>query len=99
METLRRVSASPEPATTVSVNRPLMAAAMVATQQLGVEGWAVGTSKLFMKAGEQQQLEIARETYLRRVVAGQVCRWLSIPPPRPTALLCPAAALATPRCR
>ena len=47
-------------------------AAMVSASALDAEGWAVGTGKLFMKAQLQQQLEVARESYLRRVVSEQL---------------------------
>ena len=32
------------------------------------DGWAVGTTKLFLKASHQQQLEVARESHLRCVI-------------------------------
>ena len=59
-------SASPpagEKTETVQLLGALEAADMFAT-----DGWAVGTTKLFLKASHQQQLEVARESHLRRII-------------------------------
>ena len=43
-------------------------AVMVADKVLDPDGWAVGTAKVFLKEAMQQQLEVAREQYLLKVV-------------------------------
>ena len=43
-------------------------AVMVADGVLDRDGWAVGTAKVFLKEAMQQQLEVAREAYLLKVV-------------------------------
>eukprot|EP00965_Chrysotila_dentata_P132429 4378994-Pleurochrysis_carterae.AAC.1 len=47
-------------------------ATLASAGQFDSSGWAVGTGKLFMKAAQQQQLEVAREAYLRRVITEQL---------------------------
>ena len=41
---------------------------MVSDKVLDADGWAVGTAKVFLKEAMQQQLEVAREAYLVKVV-------------------------------
>ena len=47
-------------------------AMMVADKVLAPDGWAVGTGKIFLKEAQQQQLEVAREAYLLKVVTEQL---------------------------
>ena len=47
-------------------------AMMVADKVLAPDGWAVGTGKIFLKEAQQQQLEVARESYLLKVVIEQL---------------------------
>jgi len=49
-------------------------AALVGSKQFERDGWAVGTGKIFMKAAQQQQLEVAREAFMRRVITEQLQR-------------------------
>ena len=57
----------------------MLLAAMALSGQLDEAGWAVGISKVLLKAPQQQQLEVARESHLRRMVEAQ----LSNPNPKP----------------
>lgn len=59
-------SASP-PAGTKTETVQLLGA-LAAADMFATDGWAVGTTKLFLKASHQQQLEVARESHLRRVI-------------------------------
>ena len=47
-------------------------AVMVADAVLDADGWAVGTGKVFLKEAQQQQLEVAREAYLIKVVTEEL---------------------------
>ena len=47
-------------------------AMMVSDGVLDAGGWAVGTGKVFLKEAQQQQLEVAREAYLLKVVTEQL---------------------------
>ena len=49
-----------------------MMCTMAADGILSSDGWAVGTSKVFLKEAQQHQLEVAREAYLLRVVTEQL---------------------------
>lgn len=53
--------------------------AMVNASLLDADGWAIGTGKIFLKAAQQQQLEIARESHLRRIVTEQLEQALATP--------------------
>lgn len=47
-------------------------AAMVGDGVVAAEGWAIGTTKVFLTEEQQQQLEVAREAYLLKVVTQQL---------------------------
>jgi len=59
-------------------------AAMALSGQLEEDGWAVGISKILLKAPQQQQLEVAREAHLRRMVGAQLSNPTPTPTPTPT---------------
>ena len=45
---------------------------MVGDGVVAAEGWAIGTTKVFLTEEQQQQLEVAREAYLLKVVTQQL---------------------------
>jgi myosin heavy subunit len=52
-------------------------ATMVSEGALENCGWAVGTGKVFLKEAQQQQLEVEREAFLRKVVIEQLEKAIS----------------------